>query len=419
MVNVSVLGYGVVGSGVVDILKKNGKSIKTRAGEDIKVKRILDIRDFPESEYKELFTKNADDVFNDESIKIVVETIGGIGIAYEYTKRALKSGRHVVTSNKELVATHGPELLKIAQENNVRYLFEASVGGGIPIIRPLRQCLAANMITGITGILNGTTNYILTRMKKDGMDFDEALKGAQKNGYAEADPTADIEGHDACRKIAILSSIAYNDFVNYKNIPTEGIKNISLTDMKYADALNCTIKLIGHSRKTKDGIYAWVSPAMVGKDMPLAGVNDVFNAIVVYGDAIGEAMFYGPGAGKFPTASAVVADIIDIVSHPEDGFKNNWQDHNGNTLELTDPSGIAAKYFVRVKSTDQKEAKRAVLAEFGEDVKYLRLPDSETEDEFGFVCGKMPERQFALSVERLKKSGKVDEVVNKIRVLEG
>jgi len=416
MVNVGVLGHGVVGSGVVEILRKNGVSIKNRAGDDIKVKWILDIRDFPECEYRELFTKNADDVFNDDSVKIIVETIGGTGVAYEFTKKALASGRHVVTSNKELVAAHGPELLNIARENNVRYLFEASVGGGIPIIRPLRQCLAANMITGITGILNGTTNYILTRMRDDGMDFYEALKGAQKNGYAEADPTADIEGHDACRKIAILSSIAYNEFINYKSIPTEGIRNISLIDMKYAEAMNSTIKLIGLSRKTKEGIYARVSPAIVSKEMPLAGVNDVFNAIVVYGDAIGEAMFYGPGAGKFPTASAVVADIIDIVAHPDDGFRNTWQTGSGNVNKIDDPSVTASRFFIRIRTGNQKEARKEVTAEFGENVRWLKL--AEAEDELGFVTEKMTEEQLAVSVDRLKKSGMVDEVLNKIRLLD-
>ncbi|NLD50637.1 MAG: homoserine dehydrogenase, partial [Clostridiaceae bacterium] len=247
MINVAVIGYGVVGSGVAEIIRKNCVSIGKKAGEEISVKKILDIRDFPDSPDKELLTKNSEEVFEDPSIGIVVETIGGTGIAYEYTKNALKSGKHVVTSNKELVATHGPELLKIAEENGVNYLFEASVGGGIPIIRPMNRCLAANEIHSVTGILNGTTNYILSQMKREGKDFEVALKEAQANGYAEADPTADIEGHDACRKIAILSSIAYNQFVDYRNIYTEGIKNISVSDMKYAESINCTIKLIAIS----------------------------------------------------------------------------------------------------------------------------------------------------------------------------
>jgi len=224
MVNIAVMGYGVVGSGVVEVIRKNSVSISKKAGQEIRVKKILDIRDFPDSPERDLFTKNPDEIFDDPSIGIVVETIGGIGAAYEFTKKALSKGKNVVTSNKELVATHGPELLKLAKENGVNYLFEASVGGGIPIIRPLNRCLAANEIHSIIGILNGTTNYILTQMKRQGKNFDEALKEAQQKGYAEADPTADIEGHDACRKIAILSSIAYNEFVDYKKIHTEGIK---------------------------------------------------------------------------------------------------------------------------------------------------------------------------------------------------
>jgi homoserine dehydrogenase len=325
LVYVAVLGYGVVGSGVVEVIRKNALSISGRAGEEISIKKILDIRDFPGDPYRDLITSNADDVFEDDTIKVVVETIGGAGIAYEFTKRAFRSGKHVVTSNKELVAKHGPELLLLARENNVNYLFEASVGGGIPIIRPLHQCLSANEITGITGILNGTTNYILTQMKKEGRDFQDALKGAQQNGYAEADPTADIEGHDACRKIAILSSIAYNQYVDYRKIYTEGITGITPVDMEYAEVMDSVIKLVAISRKDGDSIFARVAPAMISKMHPLANVDDVFNAIVVNGDAIGEAMFYGRGAGKLPTASAVVADIIDIVKHAGSVGKSTWE----------------------------------------------------------------------------------------------
>ncbi|HAA42811.1 MAG TPA: homoserine dehydrogenase, partial [Ruminiclostridium sp.] len=324
MINVAVLGYGVVGSGVVEIIRKNSLSISKKAGKQITVKRILDIRDFPDSPDKDILTKNADDIFNDPDINVVVETIGGITAAYEFTKRALMQGKHVVTSNKELVATHGPELLKLARENSVNYLFEASVGGGIPIIRPLNRCLAANEINRIVGILNGTTNYILSQMKREGKEFDVALKEAQKNGYAEADPTADIEGHDACRKIAILSSIAYDEFVDYKKIYTEGITKITPSDIMYAEKMNSTIKLIAMSEKLNGMIETRVSPVIIENTHPLAGVEDVFNAILVNGDAIGEAMFYGRGAGKLPTASAVVADVIEIVKHWGSFGGDNW-----------------------------------------------------------------------------------------------
>ena len=254
MINVAILGYGVVGSGVAEVIRKNSKSIALKAGEEIAVKKILDVRDFTDSPDKDLLTKDAAEVFDDPSIRIVVETIGGARIAHEFTRRALENGKHVVTSNKELVATHGPELLKLARDKGVNYLFEASVGGGIPIIRPLNQCLAANEIDGVTGILNGTTNYILSQMRREGRDFADALKSAQQNGYAEQDPTADIEGHDACRKIAILSSIAYNEFVDCSKIYTEGISKISLIDMEYAQAMDSVIKLIGTSRKIGDKV---------------------------------------------------------------------------------------------------------------------------------------------------------------------
>ncbi|MCG8400810.1 MAG: homoserine dehydrogenase, partial [Firmicutes bacterium] len=283
MVYAAVLGYGVVGSGVVEVIKKNRISIGKRAGKHIAVKKILDIRDMPKSPDKELLTKNAGEIFGDNSISVVVETIGGIGAAFEFTKRAFMSGKHVVSSNKELVATHGPELLKLAKDNGVNYLFEASVGGGIPIIRPLNQCLAANEIDGIFGILNGTTNFILTKMKRNGQSFDEALKIAQQSGYAEADPTADIEGYDACRKIAILSSIAYGEFVDYRKIHAEGITGITLRDMEYADKMNSVIKLIALSKRIGKKVFARVSPAIISKTNALANVENEFNAIEVKG----------------------------------------------------------------------------------------------------------------------------------------
>lgn len=410
--NVAVLGYGVVGSGVVEVIKRNSESIKQRAGKEIKVKWIVDIRDFKDDPDWNLFTKNADDAFNDSGVDVVVETIGGATIAYEFTKKALKAGKSVVTSNKELVATHGPELLQMAKENGVSYLFEASVGGGIPIIRPLNQCLAANEIHGITGILNGTTNYIFTQMKKEGKSFEEALKEAQQNGYAEQNPTADVEGHDTCRKLAILSSIAFNEFVDYKNIYTEGITKITLTDMKYAEAMDGVIKLIAVSRRIGGKIFTRVSPAIISKEHPLANVEDVFNAIVVKGDAIGDAMFYGRGAGKLPTASAVVADIIDIAKHPDFGTPNVWvREQNNNVLNVEDSE---TKYLVRVKTSNTDAARKEISSIFGQ-VTYVEL---SRENELAFVTYKAPERKLGSNLEKLASAGTIVEIINKIRIVE-
>lgn len=415
VINVAVLGYGVVGSGVVEIIKKNCESISQKAGQEIRVKKILDIRDFDDTcPDKALITKNPEEIFGDDSINIVVETIGGAKIAYEYTKRALECGKHVVTSNKELVATYGPELLKIAKNNNINYLFEASVGGGIPIIRPLNRCLAANEIYSIVGILNGTTNYILTQMKKDGKDFDVALKEAQKNGYAEANPTADIEGHDSCRKIAILSSIAYNEFVDYKNIYTEGISKITLTDIKYAESLNASIKLVAMSEKVGDKIVARVSPAIVDKDNPLYNVEDVFNAIVVKGDAIGEAMFYGRGAGKLPTASAVVADIIEIVKHWGSCGGYDWNVAEGsNVIDIMETK---AKYLVRIKTDNESEAKELVNSLYG-NVEWLKPLKVQQKDELAFVTENILEKEHKEKFEVISNSEAVRELVNTIRIL--
>ena len=412
--DVAIIGYGVVGSGVAEVIRKNGKSIADRAGEPIRVKKILDIRDLPEGPDKELLTKEPDEVFNDPDIKIVVETIGGARVAHEFTKKALSAGKHVVTSNKELVATYGPELLKLASDNGVSYLFEASVGGGIPIIRPLSQCLAANIINGITGILNGTTNYILTQMRKEGRDFGDALKSAQQNGYAEADPTADIEGYDACRKIAILSSIAYNEFVDYKNIHTEGISKISLADMQYAEAMDSVIKLIAVSKRQGERIFTRVSPALVSRDNPLSNVEDVFNGIVVSGDAIGDAMFYGRGAGKLPTASAVVADVIDIVRHNE-SVRNVWE---RKEYDNTVPFGESeTRSFVRVAVRNRDEAAKYIEKVFGK-VEFIKSGKKEHESELAFTTEKETENALAARVEALNGVGSVKEVLNIIRIIE-
>lgn len=413
--DVAIIGYGVVGSGVAEVIRKNSKSIAARAGEQIRVKHILDIRDFADGPDSELLTKNSDDVFNDPDISIVVETIGGARIAYEYTKKAFSVKKHVVTSNKELVATHGPELLKMAADNGVNYLFEASVGGGIPIIRPLNQCLAANIINGITGILNGTTNYILSQMRREGRDFADALKSAQQNGYAEADPTADIEGHDACRKIAILSSIAYNEFVDYKNIYTEGIAKISLADMQYAEAMDSVIKLVAVSRREGDRIFARVSPAIISRNHPLSNVEDVFNAIVVRGDAIGDAMFYGRGAGKLPTASAVVADIIDIAKHNDSSAGNLWirKEYN-NTVAIGDSQ---TRYFVRVAVRNSGEAAKFIDRTFGK-VEYIIPGNKELIGELAFTTSKATETKLSGHINTLKGIGSIKEVINFIRIEE-
>lgn len=414
MVNVAILGYGVVGSGVAEVIKKNSESIRQRAGTEIKVKWILDIRDFPDSPDKDVLTKNADDVFNDSEVSIVVETIGGARIAHEFTKRALMAGKSVVTSNKELVATHGPELLQMAKENGVSYLFEASVGGGIPIIRPLNQCLAANEINGITGILNGTTNYILTQMKKEGKSFEAALKEAQQNGYAEQNPTADVEGHDACRKIAILSSIAYNEFVDCENIYTEGITKITVDDMKYADAIDGVIKLIAVSKKSGGKIFARVSPAIVRNEHPLSNVEDVFNAIVVNGDAVGDAMFYGRGAGKLPTASAVVADVIDIAKHPDSGTTGVWVRTEENNILPIEESN--ARFLVRVNTKNIADAKKDILSIFGE-TEFVELHSKANDNEFAFISGKIAESEFAAKLDKLESVPDIT-VLNRIRIEE-
>ena len=316
MIGIAILGYGVVGSGVAEVCQMNQAVISQRAGQALEVRHILDIRTFPGDPFVDKITNDKDKIMHDPLVSVVVETIGGVKIAYELTKQALRSGKHVVTSNKELVATHGPELMRLAAEHEVSYLFEASVGGGIPIVRPLHKCLAANVITSITGVLNGTTNYVMTRMGSSEIDFDEALSEAKAKGYAEQDPTADIEGHDACRKIAILGSITLGQFIDSQQIYCEGISKIRVADMRYAADLNCKIKLLGQLKMNSEGkAEIIVAPMLVPGQHPLAMADDVFNAIMVEGNALGEAMFYGRGAGKMPTASAVVADVIECMMH--------------------------------------------------------------------------------------------------------
>lgn len=379
---VAIMGFGVVGSGVAEVITGGGEAMAHRAGEPLEIAHILDLRDFPDSEFK-CFTKNFDDILNDPEVDIVAEVMGGTKPAYDFTKRLLLAGKHVVTSNKELVAKHGTELLAIAKEHNVNYLFEASVGGGIPIIRPLHSCLAANDLTEITGILNGTTNYILTQMIDEGQSFETALKGAQENGYAEKDPTADIEGFDTCRKIAILASLAFGKSVDSDKIPTEGITKISLADIAYAESINCEIKLLGMTCKEETGVFARVCPVMIPSDNPLAGIDDVFNGILVKGDAIGDVMFYGRGAGKLPTASAVVADIIDIVKHKDKNIRFEWSESTDGYL--LNPNTQKYKYYIRL------QAPNAASATVPGGFKKLTLDGEKYQKEFAVITPLMTE----------------------------
>lgn len=347
MVKVAILGFGVVGSGVNEVMDVNADKIAQSAAQEVAVKYILDIRDFSGTPYERLVVKDFSIVENDPEVKVVVETIGGVGAAYDFTKRSLLAGKSVVTSNKELVATHGYELLQLAKEKNVNYLFEASVGGGIPIIRPISQCLAANKIDEIYGILNGTTNYILTEMIKNGLAFDTALKQAQKLGYAEADPTADIDGHDACRKICILSSLCFGRHVYPDSVPTEGIRGVTATDVAFAAEYGYKIKLLGRAIAVETGkVAAYVAPHLIPAENLINGVEGVMNGIVVRGNAIGDVMFYGAGAGKLPTASAVVADVIDAVKHMNSRKLIDWED--GGAQFVADPAQLETAWYVRL-----------------------------------------------------------------------
>lgn len=361
MINIAVLGYGTIGSGVVEVLSLNGESIKKRAGDQINIKYVLDLREFPGNPIMDKLVHDFNTILNDPEVKIVCEVMGGVEPAHTFVKSALLAGKSVVTSNKELVAKYGAELLDIAKERNLNFLFEASVGGGIPIIRPLNQSLTADEIQEITGILNGTTNYILSKMGDEGLTFEAALADAQKLGYAERNPAADIEGHDACRKIAILSSLAFGMQVDYEDIYTEGITKITDVDIRYAKAMEAKIKLFASSIRENDHVYAMVAPVMIKSNHPLFSVNDVFNGIFVRGNVIGDVMFYGSGAGKLPTASAVVADIVDAAKHLG---KNIWTIWSSRKLELTDINKVQNRFFVRVKG-NSAEIKQQAAALFG------------------------------------------------------
>ncbi len=351
MINIAILGFGVVGAGVAEVIAMNSDSIAQHLGEELKVKHILDIRDFPDSPFADLITHESSDVLSDPEVKVVVETIGGAKIAYEFTKQALSAGKSVVTSNKELVATHGVELMELAKANGCQYLYEAAVGGGIPIIRPLHRCLAANKILRIAGIVNGTTNYILTNMRTAGLSYDEALKQAQAKGYAEQNPSADVDGIDAQRKLSILSSIALNgDYVAPEEINTTGISDITLEDIDFATKIDCSVKLLAiFSNMDENKPSAFVAPFFVAKKSQLAPVEGVFNAVLVKGNAVGTTMYYGRGAGKLPTASAVVGDVLEASRAPEaNAYTKNWHKCDGRvTAEFDD---IKTNIIVRAKA---------------------------------------------------------------------
>ena len=400
MINVSVLGYGTVGSGVVEILKENADLITKRAGEEIRVKSVLDLRDFPGDPVQDMIVHDFEEIKNDPDVQIVVETMGGVHPAYEFVKASLESGKSVSTSNKALVAAYGPELLEIAQENNVNFLFEASVGGGIPIIRPLKISLAPDEILEISGILNGTTNYILTEMTNNGSAFDTVLKDAQDKGYAEKDPTADVEGYDACRKIAILTSLAYGKQLDFEDIYTEGITKITDRDICYAKKIGAKVKIFGSSKKVGDKVSAMVAPKLITSEHPLYSVDGVFNAILVKGNMVGDVMFYGQGAGKLATASAVVSDVIDEAKHVNVNMRTLW-DHE--KLALMPMDEVKSKFFVRVKGTKDEVQEQAAKL-FGK----ITAVDAGFDDEFGFVTEEITEAVY-------EQAAKEMEIINKIR----
>lgn len=411
MVEIAIMGHGTVGSGVVEVLTRHEATITKRAKEEIRIKYILDLREFPESPLADRFTKSFDDIIGDPSIRIVVEVMGGLHPAYDYVKRCLEAGKSVVTSNKELVAAKGAELLRIARDQNVNFLFEASVGGGIPIIRPMSQCLAANDVVEVAGILNGTTNFILTKMINEQMPFEDALALAQKLGYAERNPAADIEGQDACRKICILASLAYGKHVYPDQIHTEGITNISLADVQYADAWGGVVKLIGEANLLPSGkLHSIVCPMFIPRDSQLANVDDVFNGIMVRGDATGDVVFYGKGAGKLPTASAVVADVIDCVKHLKARKYLFWED--GSPDYVADYLENEVALYVRVQAADPDAACREAEQLFGSVTRLTRKGIGV--EEAAFVTPVLVERDIRENLGRLEEGGV--KLLNTIRV---
>lgn len=399
MLQVAVLGYGTVGNGVVEVLFKNAELIEKRVGEKLNVKAVLDLRDFPGDIHEDLIVHDVDVIINDPEIKIVCEAMGGTGPAYKFTKAALEAGKSVCTSNKELVAKYGAELIEIAKAHNCSYKFEASVGGGIPIIRPLNEALTGDKVESICAIINGTTNYMLTKMAKEGADFDEVLKEAQAKGYAELHPEADVEGFDACRKIAILSSLVYQKTVNYEKVHTEGITAISSRDFKYAKQLNRNVKLIAKFEDAPTGAYAMVAPFMLSEENPLYHVDDVFNAVLVHGNMVDDVMFYGKGAGKLPTASAVVSDVVECAKHPGVFAESNWKNEEA---VLGGFEASKKQFFVRVGAELKREAEAAF-----ENVTEVNVGFY---DEFAFITEVLSEADFA------RKCEKTGKIINFIRL---
>ncbi len=406
------MGYGTVGSGVAEVIANNHESIVKKSSQpELEVKYILDLRDFPGDVNEKKMIKDFNIILNDPEVAVVVETMGGLHPAYEFVSSCLSAGKSVVTSNKELVAAKGDELLKIAKDKNVNFLFEASVGGGIPIIRPISQCLAANRIDEIAGILNGTTNFILTMMIDKNMSFEDALKLAQDNGYAEKDPTADVEGHDACRKICILAALCFGKHVYPKDVHTEGITKITLTDVEYVRSWGGVIKLIARaSRVGEDKISAIVSPALVKNSSQLAGVNDVFNAILVRGDATGDVVFYGKGAGKLPTASAVVADILDCARHMTERKDFGWE--SGTDNYVVDYTELETALYVRAETSDKEKSEKDIISVFGKAEILERA--GAPENEIAFVTPWASEKELEAKL----KTVSFLNVLSKIRVVD-
>lgn len=401
MINVAVLGYGTVGSGVVEVIEKNKDMVNKKSAQELEVKYILDLRDFPGDPYEEKIIHDFNTILKDDSVTIICETMGGVGAAYQFTKQALELGKSVCTSNKELVAKHGPELLQIAREHNCNYLFEASVGGGIPIIRPLNYSLTAEKIEAINGILNGTTNYILSKMEKEGADFTTVLKEAQEKGYAERNPEADVEGHDACRKIAILSSLMFGKNVDSEKIPTEGITGITAADFVYANATDNTIKLLGRSRAIDDDTAEiMVAPFFLPKEHPLAMVDGVFNAVFVTGNMLGDSMYYGRGAGKLPTASAVVSDVIDCARHQGKVIMCFW---DKGDVKLADVGETERSFFIRAKAGAETAVEKIFPGGH-----MIKLEDRK--EDFGYFTSVMKEKDFMTKYEALG-----DQMLSKIR----
>jgi Homoserine dehydrogenase len=394
MANIAILGYGTVGSGVVEVLNTNQSIISKKAGKEINVKYVLDLREFPGDPIESKLVNDYEIIVNDPDVHIIAEVMGGVNPAYSFVKRALEAGKSVCTSNKELVAAYGSELLAIAKEKNINFLFEASCGGGIPIIRPLNSSLTADELEEITGILNGTTNYILSKMFHQGLEFEDVLKEAQEKGYAERNPAADVEGHDACRKIAILSSLAFGQQVDYADIYTEGITKVTATDIAYAKKAGFTIKLLASSKKVGESVYAMVAPFWVSVDHPLYSVNEVYNAIYVQGNVLGSVMFYGSGAGKLPTASAVVSDVVEAAKNLNTTIMTPW---SSKKLNLADISNATGKYFVRLQG-ETKAALQKAREIFGE---IMQIQVENIHSEIGFITEELSEAEYQAKAEML------------------